>query len=661
VNGKDAVNKDQLDGLKTSVEGSLDKGLNFAGNTAGTVINKKLGDTVTIKGGLLEGKDASDENLRVDVENGNLVVKMSKNLTDLESVVVGNTTVNGDGLTIANGPSVTKDGIDAGNQKITNVVNGSLEAGSKDAVNGSQIHDLSNNIANSLGGGAKFENGIWTGPNFKDALGAKEDITNVYDGFDYLNKNINGVVNGTSGLVIIGSGSRSGSIIINESIAGAGDIGTIDFSKDNGDTRKVTGVTEGLISSDSKDAINGSQLDKLGNSIAGSLGGDAKFENGNWTAPTYNLTDKNGNPTTASDVGDALGNLDGRIDQNTKDIAQNTKDIGDIKDVIGGYGPNGEAPTFTVGGKNYDTVHDALGGVNNTVNDIKNGKDGLIQLTEDGKTIVVDNEIAKNADSFDISGPKSEDNPNGDRKLTGVAKGDVSENSSDAINGSQLHYTNTVVSNTGDSIGKLLGGGAKINADGSVYYDNNGDALTINGKGYKTVAEAIEGMDQNQIFKVSDDGKKVVFGEVGKEVTEISFANGNKNPIKVTGVADGLVEEGSKDAVNGGQLYEVKRDITYINDALSHYNTRINNVEKKVHENRKVASAGIAGAMAMSSIPYIEYSKYSFGMGVGHYDGESALSIGFQGKINDRARYRLQMSYDTQNKVGLGAGVAFEF
>ena len=86
--------------------------------------------------------------------------------------------------------------------------------------------------------------------------------------------------------------------------------------------------------------------------------------------------------------------------------------------------------------------------------------------------------------------------------------------------------------------------------------------------------------------------------------------------------------------MNGHQLWETNQkvdfqaqQIDHINSTLGHYNTRINNVERTVHQNCKVASAGISSAMAMSSIPYVENMKYSFGMGAAAYDGEAAMSL----------------------------------
>ncbi|PWD80272.1 hypothetical protein DC083_09965, partial [Ignatzschineria ureiclastica] len=111
VNGKDAVNKDQLDALGTNLTNT---GLTFAGNSG--EVSKKLGDKVTIKGGLADNIDASDENLRVDVEGGNLVVKMAKNLSGLGDIQVGEAGKDGVdgkiGVTGKDGSSVVINGED---------------------------------------------------------------------------------------------------------------------------------------------------------------------------------------------------------------------------------------------------------------------------------------------------------------------------------------------------------------------------------------------------------------------------------------------------------------------------------------------------------------------------------------------------------------------
>ena len=100
---------------------------------------------------LADGLDFTNGKNTTATTDANGVVKYSvnDNLNGMKSVNFdGGTTVNNDGLTINNGPSVTKDGIDAGNKTITNVAPGRVEAGSTDAINGSQLNDVAQRISN---------------------------------------------------------------------------------------------------------------------------------------------------------------------------------------------------------------------------------------------------------------------------------------------------------------------------------------------------------------------------------------------------------------------------------------------------------------------------------------------------------------------------------
>ncbi|MDM1544785.1 YadA-like family protein, partial [Ignatzschineria indica] len=396
-----------------------------------------------------------------------------------------------------------------------------------------------------------------------------------------------------------------------------------DFS--NGETdRKLTGLANGEVKAGSTDAINGSQLYE---SMMGTYG---QFRTNGGLGIDFSSAFTGVNDGTITSVYQGFDNLDKRI-------VDLNKSVGEINDKM-------------------ESVAPGEGG-------ITNGESGVIKVDQ-GK-IIIDDNLAEGAD-FNIV---KEDGTG--RKLTGLADGKVAESSNDAVNGGQLYDANTAIAN-------LLGGGVEIDSSGYVKYNTNGNNFTVGGKGYNSVAEAIQAIDQTtQMFGT---GEAIIYDKDGNESTigaitingndqagAISFAKTDGASRKVTGVADGYIGAGSTEAVNGGQIYEMSQSITQanqeiknINYTLNHYNTRMNNIEKKVHENRKVASAGIAGAMAMSSIPYIDYSKYSFGMGIGYYDGESAMSMGIQGRINERAKYRVQFSYDTQNKAGVGAGIAFE-
>lgn len=159
----DAVNKGQLDEVAKNSKAAINKGLNFQGDDKQN-INKKLGDTLSITGGITDKAKLSSNNIGVyKNKDGSLTVALSKNLTGLESVTTGDTVINNsgvtikdgtddkvtltkDGLTIKNGPSVKADGINAGNKKITNVADGDISANSTDAVTGKQLHNITNSL-----------------------------------------------------------------------------------------------------------------------------------------------------------------------------------------------------------------------------------------------------------------------------------------------------------------------------------------------------------------------------------------------------------------------------------------------------------------------------------------------------------------------------------
>ena len=112
---------------KTTVD---TKGLTFNGDSGSTNV-EKLGSTVTIKG---------DDNITTEASGDEVKVKLNKDIK-VDSVKAGDTTINNDGLKIAGGPSVTKAGIDAAGNKISNVGDGDVSKDSKDAINGSQLYN----------------------------------------------------------------------------------------------------------------------------------------------------------------------------------------------------------------------------------------------------------------------------------------------------------------------------------------------------------------------------------------------------------------------------------------------------------------------------------------------------------------------------------------
>ena len=135
----------------TNINTTIGKGLNFKGDDA-AVINKKLGEQLDIKGGA-DASKLSDGNIGVVSGNGALNIKLAKDVK-VDSVTTGNTVINNNGLTVGGKTYVTNNGINANNQKVTNVADGQVAAGSKDAVNGGQLHDAKNEVINK---GLRFD------------------------------------------------------------------------------------------------------------------------------------------------------------------------------------------------------------------------------------------------------------------------------------------------------------------------------------------------------------------------------------------------------------------------------------------------------------------------------------------------------------------------
>ena len=151
----DAINGSQL----YAVTSEIDKGVAYAGDVkgAGAAANKftrKLGEQTNIVGGVADTSKLTDGNIGV-VSNGTdtLNIKLAKNVK-VDSVTTGNTVINNNGLTVGGKTYVTNNGLNANNQKVTNVTDGQVAAGSKDAVNGGQLHDAKNEVINK---GLRFD------------------------------------------------------------------------------------------------------------------------------------------------------------------------------------------------------------------------------------------------------------------------------------------------------------------------------------------------------------------------------------------------------------------------------------------------------------------------------------------------------------------------
>jgi len=248
VADSDAVNKGQLD---KSSQDLTDKGFGLTAQD-GTTVQKKLGEAVEVVG--------ADSNITTKVEDGKVAIELAKDL-DVNSVKAGDTVINNDGVSIANGPSITKSGIDAAGNTISNVGPGVVGT---DAVNKNQLDNAAAAAKTEVTEGKNITVTKTTGDD-------GQDIYNVATADDVEFNNVK-----------------------------VGDV-TID-----GTTGKISGVAAGDVNPDSTDAINGSQLANNAQSVADALGGGSTVNSdGTVSNPTYNI-----NGTDTNNVGDALAELD---------------------------------------------------------------------------------------------------------------------------------------------------------------------------------------------------------------------------------------------------------------------------------------------------------------------------------------------------------------
>ena len=427
-----AKNKQDISTINTKIN----KGLNFAGDT-GTVSNRQLGDTVIVKGGATGA--LSDGNIGVASDgNGTLNVKLAKTLTGLDSVTAGGTTINNGGLTVGGKTYVSPSGLNANNQKITNVANGSDP---NDAVNYSQLQA-------AIGGTAKAST---VKP--KDANVTVTESTNAAGGKEYT----------------VGLGNKI-------------TVGTANPVTVDGDAGHVTGLTNTDWDVDNPVAVHGrgateDQLKKVNDKV-----------NTNKTA-----IDKNAGDITTNKQN--ITKNAGDIANNKNDIAKNKQDISTINTTIskglnfagdtGAVSNRQLGDTVTVKGGATGTLSDGNIGVESDGNGTLNVKlaktlTGLDSVTAGGTTI--------NNGGLTVGG-KNYVSPTGinanDQKITNVADGTVGAGSKDAVNGGQLHEAkNELNTNISNAKTELINKGLRFNADNNDEKTNKlGSKVTVNGDG----------------------------------------------------------------------------------------------------------------------------------------------------------------------------------
>lgn len=496
VADKDAVNvsqlKDAKDTLNNKIDTTKDDLINkgFAIKATGGTVTKKLGEAVEMVG---------DDNITVKAENGKIAVNLNKNL-----VLTGGSITMGDNLMNDNGfkagtntftkdglkvgdVNINNDGINAGNKVISGVADGKINPTSKEAVNGSQLYtvqkdldntkkainddiaDLNTKVNNAKSDAIDtvtkkgFGIGTQNGSVMKE-LGQKVDIVgknNIETKVD----NGQVVIEMKKDVDLTNDGSLTiGNNKINKDGAKIGDV-TINDKGINAGNKKIADVANGLVAKDSKEAVNGGQLFELNEKIKNiSTSANAGFNVTTDSVDGGEVTGTTVENVSPSETVKFTAGKNIKIEQKGKEIVVATSD-------------NLKVTTITAG----DTV-----------------------VSDDGITISTGPALTKNG--LNMAG----------KKVTNVADGEISENSKDAVNGSQIYALAGDQKNVVTQNEFVNNKGQKVTTTNKVVTDKDGNALlkTYNVEGNteivsNNVVDAINNMNEQGIkFFHSNDGVK---------------------------------------------------------------------------------------------------------------------------------------------------------
>ncbi|WP_336293645.1 Vomp family autotransporter [Bartonella sp. CB169] len=557
-----------------------------------------------------------------------------------------------------------------GERVISGVKNGMLSNVSTEAVNGSQLfttneyittvaNDLSkisDNTSKYLGGGADILAGIE--PSFVIKNQKYNDVASAFTGVNISIKDLDDRIveikqhnlvqqeGGNSAVITIGKNTAGSTI----SVAGYANVG-----------RTISGVKA---AEKGDEAINKDQLDESIEKISQDI------KEANASAVLYDKNEDGSIDYSHVTFGDnnsvnpvALLNVKaGNITEDSTD-AINGSQLYSMGSKVAAYfgggagydngkwtAPNFKIAQFNVDGtaveKNYNNVADALSGINNGMSNINNRLNDVIKKA-DSDTLKW-NEVKK---AYDAG---RDDQPS---KIINVADGKISKDSKDAINGGQLWKTNERVTDLEKQVGHI---------------DNRVDNI-MNTIG--DIGDTVNDISENVVHYERD--------EYGKKTNKVVLQGSDASePVMIDNVADGAVQKGSKEAVNGGQLHDYTQEqMKIILDDAKHYtDQRVNNivvdaiddaVERAnnytnikfkalnygIQNAQKEARQAAAIGLAVSNLRYNDIpGKLSVAFGSGLWRSQSAFAFG-TGYTSENGAIRSNVSItNSGGHWGVGAG-----
>jgi autotransporter adhesin len=584
--------------------------------------NNSTAQTVTLKKGLdfTNGKNTTasvgaDGVVKYDLNDDINLNSVTAKTINGDTIKAGDTTITTDGMTITNGPSITKTGIDAGSKKITNVADGDISPTSKDAINGSQLVSYVAANKTILKDGKNTTvtgNGTKDDPykvNVNDNLNLGEKGTNGKDGSIGVN-GTNGssvTINGKDGSIgIVGKDGKDGLTMK----AGKGKDG---IDGKNG----ADGMTRITYTDDKNQSHEVATLDD-GLKFAGNTGSVAKKLNETMTIK--------GTGTKADSQYDS---------SNIKTM------VNDNGDMIIGLDKNLKADTVTVGGKGADGTDGHIG---------INGKDGAS----------ADIHVVKGANGVDgtdgyngkdgIDRIVYEDHNGHTQTVATMNDGMKYGGDTGAVINKKLNEQVNVIGGISDTSKLTADDNIGVVSDGS---DNLKVRLSKDLKGLDSVTTKTVTADTGNITTVNAStvnvgdttittgGMTIQNGSAGQDVT-LNKDGLNNGGNKITNVAPGDISSTSTDAVNGSQLYGTE--------------TRINRLGNRINH----VGAGAAALAGLHPLDFDPDDKWDFAAGYGNYKNANAVAIGAYYRPNEDTMFSVGGSFSGgENMVNVGVSWKF--
>ena len=638
------------DGVTIAGGPSVTKGgINAGGNTITNVADGVNPNDAVNKGQLDAVKNVADSAVKsVDVANGeqNLVVdnsdpknpklSLKKDLT-VDSVKAGDSTLNNDGLTIAGGPSVKKDGINAGDKTITNVAPGAVTAASKDAVNGGQLYNVANNVKDLIGPDATIDPTTGKVTVADPAKGIGETGKgNIGDAIKHVNDAAKAAADTAKKHTTVEQGDN---IVVEESLnADGGKHYKVSTAKDlNVDSVKAGDTT---VNNDGVTIAGGPSVTKGGINAGGNT--------------ITNVAD-GVNPDDAVNK----GQLD-KVDTKVSNVAQN------VVNVLGGdaaVNGNGDITMSNIGETGKGNINDAIKSVNDLAKKAAAEKTSV--KAKEGRSNVTVTEGVNAAGGHEYT-------VDVERSVTNAGSDYVTVTNNHDADSNTTTYTVDVSAKTKASLAK---------ADSAVQGLTSKDGNLNFTKGANGNVE-VSFNDNLNVKNVTTDRVQVANGP------SMSKDGINAAGKAISNVANGNVAKDSKDAVNGGQLHETAQSVAdvigggatvkdgkvvagqngigntgqnTVHGAIAAINqntaNNFNQIRGDLRKMDRDLRGGIAGALATAGLPQaFRPGKSMVAAAASTYRGQSGLAIGVS-RISDNGKVILKVTGNTNSRGDFGGTI----